>query len=850
MEEIIISPIIESLIETLKSAAEDEIKFTWGVDTELTRLLKSFSIIQSVVEDAEEKQFASDKVKQWLLRLKSVVSDAEDVSEEFISSAAEAKVAEEVEKQEKGPESGNAKEVKSLCPCLHHSETPTSDTREKFRRLRRKVIRIEKECRRLRLIEAHKQEVLNTMPTNLPEKAFKFAALDNIVLGREEDKKKLSEELISSKFSGKGPSVIPIVAPDGMGKTMFARLVYTSKEIEERFKIRWWFRASPDLEEEKINGEIFMDTLGFVYMGSTGSKLMVKEFVRKRRFLLVIDNVRDDNPNWRMLLKPFAGRHKHSKIIITTKSEEVASVLGTEPPFRLEGLSRDDCAKLFILKAFDAETFQRCSNLRQIGEIVDKCGGCPLAVKALGGFLSDKRDETEWQNVLENPIWNENNNSGVAFRALQICYQNFPASSKLCFRYCSLFPRDYCYLGNELLQLWIAEGYRQFDNVGIVFSDLVIKSFMSMDSVWQAKLRYRLHDVAQDLAEAMSGKEFVRIVEGIKPIEIPQGARHSSFVCNTVRPSVRLEELCKDTNKDSLRSFLYLDLFHNKRRFWVDARGDFGDEQLDLLLQCKFLRVLRLQGSVIERIPESIAKLKLLRFLDLSDTTLAELPVSVCKLYNLRTLDLRTCIDIREVPTDIKNLINLRFLYLGDDFHSIDPFPHIGNLKKLIWLPSFGVRRETGYRISELKNMSDLKGAINIFNLQEVGSGEEAEEANMKYKPYLTDLTLEWWTRSGDRDANIDEEVLEALEPHSNLKRLVLCGYQGRCLASWVHKLESLQGLEVISCPKLASLPEKGLPRTLQTLKIISCPLLRERCKKETGEDWHKIADIPEVSIE
>ncbi|KAG9441689.1 hypothetical protein H6P81_017543 [Aristolochia fimbriata] len=815
MEEIIISPIIESLIETLKSAAEDEIKFTLGVDTELTRLLKSFSIIQSVVEDAEEKQFASDKAKQWLLRLKSVVSDAEDVSEEFISSAAEAKVAEEVEKQEKGPESGNAKE----------------------------------ECRRLRLIEAHKQEVLNTMPTNLQERASIFLAMDYIVLGREEDKRKLSKELISSKFSGKGPSVIPIVAPDGMGKTTFARLVYNSKEIEERFKIRWWFRASLDLDEDKINGEIYMDTLRFVYDGSTESMLNVKEFMRKRRFLLVLDNVRDDNPNWRMLLKPFARRHKHSKIIITTKSEEVASVLGTEPPFRLDGLSRQDCVKLFLLKAFDTETFQRCPNLIQIGgRIVDKCEGCPLAIKALGGFLSDKRDETEWQNVLENPIWNENNNSGAAFRALQICFQNFPASSKLCFRYCSLFPRDYCYLGVELLELWIAEGYRQVDNVENVFNDMVIKSFMSMDSVWQEKLRYKMHDIAQDLAEAISGKEFVRIEEGIKPIEIPQGARHSSFVCNTEMPSVNLGELCKDTNKDSLRSFLYLDMFHNKRRFWVDSRGEFGDDQLDLLLQCKFLRVLRLQGSIIDRIPESIGKLKLLRFLDLSDTTLGELPVSVCKLYNLRTLDLRTCVEIREVPTDIKNLINLRFLHL--DFHSIDLFPHIGNLKKLIWLPSFGVRRETGYRISELKNMSDLKGGIIIFNLQEVGSGEEAKEANMKYKPYFTDLTLGWWTESGDRDANIDEEVLEALEPHSNLKRLVVCGYQGRCLASWVHKLESLQGLAVDSCPKLASLPEKGLSRSLQTLKIISCPLLSERCKKETGEDWHKIAHIPEVSIE
>ncbi|KAG9441690.1 hypothetical protein H6P81_017544 [Aristolochia fimbriata] len=818
MEEIIISPIIESLIETLKSAAEEEIKFTWGVDTELSRLLKSFSIIQSVVVDAQEKQFASDKVNQWLLRLKNVVSDAEDVSEDFIFRAVEAKLRDgederEEEKQDKGPESGKGKEVTNLCPCFHRSEAATNETSKNFRRLRKRVVRIEKECRRLRLIETHKQETLN-MPANFEEQSRNFLEMDNLVLGREEDQKKLSEELISSKFSGKGPSVIPIVAPDGTGKTTLARLVYNSKEIEERFKFRWWFRASPDLDEEKIHKIIFMDPLNLIYEGDTSSKLMVKEFMRKRRFLVVLDNVRDDNPNWRMLLKPFAGRHKNSKIMITTESEEIASVLGTDPPFRLGGLSRQDCAKLFEMKAFDAEGFDRSPNLREIGErIVDKCGGFPLAVKALGGFLSEKRDDIEWKNVLESPCWNENR--GAAFTALRICYQNFPASSKLCFRYCSLFPRDYWHLESELVELWIGEGYiqddecRERDKAQNVFYDLVNKSFISMDSVGEGKQRFRMHDLAQDLAEAMSGKEFVRIEEGIKSIAIPQGVRHSSFVCNTERPSVNLEELCKDANKDSLRSFLYLDMFHNKRRIFIDDRGDFGDKQLDLLLQCKFLRVLRLQSSVIESIPDSIGRLKLLRFLDLSDTTLTDLPVSVCKLYNLRTLDLRTCICISDLPKEAKNLINLRIFNLSTSFYEIDPFPHIGNLKKLQLLPSFGVKNESGYRISELKELSDLR-VIHLSSLQEVGSGEEAKEANMKNKPYLTDLTLEWTRRN----------------------------------------LASLQSLELRSCPKLASLPEKGLPRSLRSCKVDWCPLLTERCKKEAGEDWHKIAHIPEVSIE
>ncbi|XP_020411991.1 disease resistance protein RGA2-like [Prunus persica] len=64
-------------------------------------------------------------------------------------------------------------------------------------------------------------------------------------------------------------------------------------------------------------------------------------------------------------------------------------------------------------------------------------------------------------------------------------------------------------------------------------------------------------------------------------------------------------------------------------------------------------------------------------------------------------------------------------------------------------------------------------------------------------------------------------------------------------------RLISLQRLRISNCPNLASLPE-GL-RCLVSLKrliIESCPILKQRCQKETGEDWSKIAHIPELFID
>ena len=69
-----------------------------------------------------------------------------------------------------------------------------------------------------------------------------------------------------------------------------------------------------------------------------------------------------------------------------------------------------------------------------------------------------------------------------------------------------------------------------------------------------------------------------------------------------------------------------------------------------------------------------------------------------------------------------------------------------------------------------------------------------------------------------------------------------------KSLPEWLGGLTSLHTLQIRYCPKLKSLPEgiKGLT-SLNTLKIGLCPILLKRCKRETGEDWPKIAHIPNL---
>ncbi|GMP41872.1 hypothetical protein CsSME_00011819 [Camellia sinensis var. sinensis] len=78
----------------------------------------------------------------------------------------------------------------------------------------------------------------------------------------------------------------------------------------------------------------------------------------------------------------------------------------------------------------------------------------------------------------------------------------------------------------------------------------------------------------------------------------------------------------------------------------------------------------------------------------------------------------------------------------------------------------------------------------------------------------------------------------------NNLQNLKSINHQ-----SFQH-LTCLKELRIFLCPQLQSLPEEGLLASLSRLYIYSCPLLKPRCERDRGDEWHKIAHIPFINID
>ena len=83
MADILLSALVSSMVRNLNTSALQELGVALGLRAELDNLESTLTTIQAVLQDAEEKQWKSEAIRNWLIKLKEEAYDAEDVLDEF-----------------------------------------------------------------------------------------------------------------------------------------------------------------------------------------------------------------------------------------------------------------------------------------------------------------------------------------------------------------------------------------------------------------------------------------------------------------------------------------------------------------------------------------------------------------------------------------------------------------------------------------------------------------------------------------------------------------------------------------------------------------------------------------------
>ncbi|XP_060170995.1 putative disease resistance protein RGA3 [Lycium barbarum] len=360
--------------------------------------------------------------------------------------------------------------------------------------------------------------------------------------------------------------------------------------------------------------------------------------------------------------------------------------------------------------------------------------------------------------------------------------------------FCSLWPHNFEFHKDKCLQLWVAQGFFDFEfgrRIEVVANEH-FEDVLKKNVIVQSRFC---------MATGMMMYVVNTVVSSSSSLWVREDKLQHLFL-----PPEKFEEVSFGT-LEKLNQLRTLILFCQHGNSIKRVPSDF-------FLKLPHLRILDLQATNISLLPYSIGHLLSLRYLDVSKTRIKYLPETIGSLRYLQILKLQSCSNFYKLPECTNKLTSLRHLDLNIVGRLTSMPVGMGNLTSLQTLKDFTVGKEKGYGARELKHLNDLCGSFRISSV------EEAREAEMN-KKHLNELELQWEQYPDDFISV--EDILECLQPHVSLKELTISFYSGFRFPTWMSNsyLYNIVSITLVECKSCSDLPSLGGLQSLKSLLFV-----------------------------
>lgn len=361
--------------------------------------------------------------------------------------------------------------------------------------------------------------------------------------------------------------------------------------------------------------------------------------------------------------------------------------------------------------------------LKDIGlQILEKCGGLPLAVKVMGGLLCQKdRKRRGWEMVLNHSIWSVSKMPEELNYAIYISYEDLPPSIKQCFLYYSLLPKNAVFRKSCIIGMWISEGFLHetsddLEELGSrYYNELILRNLLQPNIEYVDQNVCTMHDVVRAFAQFVARDEALAAHSGQTSIISKLSAQ------KFVRLSLE-SELSESHELD------WSSLHAQKTLRTFISVGHINMKPCDSLVDFPCLQTLHTDSTNVALLVKSLDELKHLRYLLIERSDISSLPDNIGNMKFLQYISLEGCKQFVKIPHSIVKLGNLRCLIFHETCINWIPrgFCALSNLRTLRGFPA--LVDGDWCSLEELRPLSQLR-ALGLNVLENVSTAATSSAA-------------------------------------------------------------------------------------------------------------------------